>query len=271
MQFLCDRHKQLVVATSADEKEMSALLERAGVADLMPRRTSKDDAPRSKPDVDIVQAALRRASARAEDAVMIGDTPYDVEAARRATIPCIALRSGGYWSDDDLDGAVVILDDPALLGAGGRAERLDALDELTLRRRHYELSPRSSWVLGGSQLAFRRLFSRVLRHNSIAALDFRDAAQQEQVGTHMAQQHGTQNPKDDQQRSGGQTSNPGQGGGTGPGRQGDRKSPSERPKEQGREGQDTSEGQGEKRGRENENDPGKGTGRSGTETKRDNK
>jgi HAD superfamily hydrolase (TIGR01509 family) len=115
VQFLCDRHKQLVVATSADEKEMAALLERAGVADLMPRRTSKDDAPRSKPDVDIVQAALRRSGARAEDAVMIGDTPYDVEAARRATIPSIALRSGGYWSDDDLDGAVVILDDPAAL------------------------------------------------------------------------------------------------------------------------------------------------------------
>jgi HAD superfamily hydrolase (TIGR01509 family) len=115
VQFLCDQGKQLVVATSANEKEMSALLERAGVADLLRRRTSKDDAPRSKPDPDIVQAALRRSGARAEDAVMIGDTPYDLEAARRAALPAIALRCGGHWSDRDLAGAVVIVDDPAAL------------------------------------------------------------------------------------------------------------------------------------------------------------
>ena len=58
--FLRDCHKTLVVATSADEDEMDALLEQAGVSDLIPRRTSSDDAARSKPDPDIVLAALQQ-------------------------------------------------------------------------------------------------------------------------------------------------------------------------------------------------------------------
>jgi HAD superfamily hydrolase (TIGR01509 family) len=107
--------KELVVATSADDREMDALLRQAGVADLIPRRTSKDDAGSSKPDPDIVQAALQRARCGAREAVMVGDTPYDIEAARRAGVSVIALRCGGYWSDRDLAEADLILDDPAAL------------------------------------------------------------------------------------------------------------------------------------------------------------
>ncbi len=43
---------------------------------------------------------------------MVGDTPYDVAAARRAGVACIGLRSGG-WHDDDLAGALALFDDPA--------------------------------------------------------------------------------------------------------------------------------------------------------------
>jgi HAD superfamily hydrolase (TIGR01509 family) len=107
--------KDVVVATSADDREMNALLQQAGVADLIPHRTSKDDASESKPDPDIVQAALERIGARAARTVMVGDTPYDVEAARRAGVETIALRSGGHWSDEDLDGAIAVLDNPAAL------------------------------------------------------------------------------------------------------------------------------------------------------------
>ena len=94
---------------------MGALLQQAGVADLMPLRISKDDATQSKPDPDIVQAALKRAHAPADRTVMIGDTPFDVEAAQRAGVDAIALRCGGHWSDADLQRALVILDDPAAL------------------------------------------------------------------------------------------------------------------------------------------------------------
>jgi len=110
--FLRERGKTLVVATSADDEEMHAILEQARVGDLIPRRTSSDDADRSKPDPDIVQAALARAGTPPGGAVMIGDTPYDIEAARRAGVDCIALRCGGWWHDRDLTGAIAIADDP---------------------------------------------------------------------------------------------------------------------------------------------------------------
>lgn len=104
---------ELVVATSAQEQEVEALLRQAGVADLLETKASADDAERSKPDPDIVQAALRKSGRYAAHSLMIGDTPYDIEAAARARVPAIALRCGGWWSDDDLRGAIAIYDDPA--------------------------------------------------------------------------------------------------------------------------------------------------------------
>ena len=113
--YLVGLKKRVVVATSADDREMRALLERAGVADLIPRRSSKDDAKESKPAPDIVRAALSRAGVPAGRAVMVGDTPYDIEAARRAGVASIALRCGGHWPDADFAGASLVVDDPARL------------------------------------------------------------------------------------------------------------------------------------------------------------
>jgi HAD superfamily hydrolase (TIGR01509 family) len=115
VQYLRDADLTLVIATSAGGDELHALLERAGVADLFPARTSKDDAPSSKPEPDIVAAALAKVDADPSTTVMIGDTPYDIEAAARAGIETIALRCGGYWTDDKLAAAVAIFDDPAAL------------------------------------------------------------------------------------------------------------------------------------------------------------
>ena len=106
---------ELTVATSAKEDEVRALLEQAGVSDLIKLASSADDAERSKPDPDIVQAALRLS--QAAHSAMLGDTPYDVEAAARARVPAIALRCGGWWDDAALARATAIYDDPAdLLG-----------------------------------------------------------------------------------------------------------------------------------------------------------
>ena len=101
-----------VVATSAGRDDLSALLKQAGVADLMEDCTSSSDVENSKPDPDIVLAALDLSGSPADEAVMIGDTPYDVEAALRAGIRIIAVRSGG-WTDSDLAGASAIFDHPA--------------------------------------------------------------------------------------------------------------------------------------------------------------
>jgi HAD superfamily hydrolase (TIGR01509 family) len=97
----------VVIASSANATELDALLEIAGIADLITSTTSSDDAKRSKPDPDIVQAALKQSGAGREAAAMIGDTPYDVEAARRAGIAIVGVESGG-WTPPDLAGAIEV-------------------------------------------------------------------------------------------------------------------------------------------------------------------
>jgi HAD superfamily hydrolase (TIGR01549 family) len=102
---------RLGVASSAKKDELDALLDVAGVRDLIERTTSSDDVDASKPDPDALHAAMTKLRASPETATMVGDTPYDVEAAVRARLPVIALRCGG-WSDADLAGAHAIFDDP---------------------------------------------------------------------------------------------------------------------------------------------------------------
>jgi HAD superfamily hydrolase (TIGR01509 family) len=122
LEWLRDERLTLVVASSAQESELQQLLRVAGAEKLIESTTSSDDADRSKPDPDIVRAALDRTRCPPAEVIMIGDTPYDVEAARRAGLDIIALRCGG-WSDRDLQGAIAIYSDPA-----------DLLE-------HYDLSP----------------------------------------------------------------------------------------------------------------------------------
>jgi HAD superfamily hydrolase (TIGR01509 family) len=103
---------RIAVATSAGKDDLSALLHIAKVHDLIDDVATSSDARRSKPDPDIVVAAMRRTGLEPEVLVMLGDTPYDVEAAARAGIRAVAVRCGG-WSDLDLAGAVAVYADPA--------------------------------------------------------------------------------------------------------------------------------------------------------------
>ena len=101
-----------IVATSAKDEELKGLLKAAGVEDLMEEKATASDAKRSKPDPDIVHAAIEESGVPPGQLVMIGDTPYDVEAAAKADVRTIAFRSGG-WTDEALRGAVEIYDGPA--------------------------------------------------------------------------------------------------------------------------------------------------------------
>jgi HAD superfamily hydrolase (TIGR01549 family) len=101
----------LVAASSAKRDELKPLLDIAGVTPHFDGATSSDDAEESKPDPDIVNAALKRAKVRSDQAIMVGDTPYDLAAARRAGVPLIAFRCGG-WGDLELQGAIAIYDGP---------------------------------------------------------------------------------------------------------------------------------------------------------------
>lgn len=109
---LVERGLRLVVASSAKADELGPLLEIVGAGDLIESQTSADDAERSKPEPDIVLAALRRLTMAPTEVVMLGDTPYDLQACQKAGVAMIGLRSGG-WSEGDLAGTLAVYASPA--------------------------------------------------------------------------------------------------------------------------------------------------------------
>jgi len=106
------RGLKLTVASSADKDELQPMLNIVGAADLIEEETSSKDAKQSKPDPDVMQITLERAGLPPDTMLMIGDTAYDIEAAKKVQIGTIAFRSGG-WSDSDLAQAIAIYDGPA--------------------------------------------------------------------------------------------------------------------------------------------------------------
>ncbi|HEY3789700.1 MAG TPA: HAD family hydrolase [Urbifossiella sp.] len=111
LQLLAKKKLRMAVASSAKKKELDPLLKICGADQVIKSKTSSDDAERSKPDPDIVHAALKEIGLPRSVVALLGDTPYDVEAGRKAGIRVIAVRCGG-WSDVDLL-ADAIYDDPA--------------------------------------------------------------------------------------------------------------------------------------------------------------
>ena len=88
---------RIVLATSAKDKEIKGHLQVLGIDDLIDGRTTADAAEHSKPCPDIFNAALEAAgNARPEEAVVIGDSPWDAEAARKAGIPMLGVLTGGF-------------------------------------------------------------------------------------------------------------------------------------------------------------------------------
>ncbi|MDX2214796.1 MAG: HAD family hydrolase [Oculatellaceae cyanobacterium bins.114] len=103
---------KLVVASSASNEELGALLKAAQVEDLIEEATTSDDANASKPAPDIVAAALTKSNFAPDQVLMLGDTPYDIESAGKAGVSVIALRCGGF-KEEQLAGAIAIYNDPA--------------------------------------------------------------------------------------------------------------------------------------------------------------
>jgi HAD superfamily hydrolase (TIGR01509 family) len=102
---------ELAIASSSKDAELDSLLQIAQAKEFIKAKTSSDDAENSKPDPDIVHAALARLGHLRERVILLGDTPYDVEAGLKAGVRVVAVRCGG-WTDHELQGAVQIYDDP---------------------------------------------------------------------------------------------------------------------------------------------------------------
>lgn len=111
LERLGELHILRVISTSANRKELDAILKAAGLQDAIDAATTADDAGRSKPDPDVVEAALAKANAAPDETFFLGDTPYDVEAAHKAGVAVVAVRCGG-WREPDLGGAAAIYDAP---------------------------------------------------------------------------------------------------------------------------------------------------------------
>jgi HAD superfamily hydrolase (TIGR01509 family) len=123
---LSRRGHTVLLASSAKQEEIDCYLDLLDARELADGWTSSADVESTKPEPDLVHAALQKAGAEASEAVMIGDTPFDVEAAKRAGVPTIAVLTGGF-SESELRkaGASAVFESVA--------ELLERLDQSVLR------------------------------------------------------------------------------------------------------------------------------------------
>jgi HAD superfamily hydrolase (TIGR01549 family) len=106
---------QLALASSAKVDELKSYKKIADIEDLVEEETSSDDAEKSKPHPDIFEAALARlGDISPSEAIVVGDTPYDAEAAGKAGLQTIGFLSGGFPEKDlRAAGCAQIYRDPA--------------------------------------------------------------------------------------------------------------------------------------------------------------
>ena len=118
---LKEHGRTVVLASSSIERHLDHFLDLLDVRDLLDGWTTKDDVEATKPEPDLVQAALEKAGTG--DATMLGDTPWDVEAARKAGLETVCLLTGGFSQQELREaGAVAVLE-----SLGEVRERLDEL------------------------------------------------------------------------------------------------------------------------------------------------
>ena len=103
---------QVALASSGDPEFSREAVTMLDVADDIAVLTTAEDVDDSKPEPDLLHETLSRLEG-VTDAVLVGDTPYDVESALNAGLQCIALRSGGYSEAELVDaGAALVVDLP---------------------------------------------------------------------------------------------------------------------------------------------------------------
>lgn len=105
---------RIALASSCKADELGGYMELAGITDLVDAKTTSDDAERSKPYPDILEAALRELDGILPDeAIVVGDNPYDAQAAGKAGLKTVGLLSGGFPADElRRAGCIAIYKDP---------------------------------------------------------------------------------------------------------------------------------------------------------------
>jgi HAD superfamily hydrolase (TIGR01549 family) len=121
------RGVKVVYCTSGSEQDTEHFREKIGCDDVVAAVVSSGDVEQSKPAPDIVRAALEAVGVAPEDAVMLGDTVYDVRAAEAAGVQCIGLMCGGIGERE-------LHEAGALAVYGNIAELHEELDDSPLAR-----------------------------------------------------------------------------------------------------------------------------------------
>jgi HAD superfamily hydrolase (TIGR01509 family) len=113
----CSRRGLLVVlASSADSRELGALRRAISADDVIDVVTTADDADASKPSPDIVQIALDKAGLAPNRTIFVGDSVWDAYACRAVDVRCVGVTCGGTSAAELTDaGMVEVYDDPAAL------------------------------------------------------------------------------------------------------------------------------------------------------------
>src|SRR5687768_2581352 len=113
---LKERGSTVVLASSAKEEEVEHYLDLLDARDLADGWTTSADVDATKPEPDLVNAALDEASTEPGDATMIGDTPWDIKAAKKAGVGTIAVLTGGFGEDELREaGAIAVYESVAAL------------------------------------------------------------------------------------------------------------------------------------------------------------
>jgi HAD superfamily hydrolase (TIGR01509 family) len=94
-----------VLASSSPQEEIDHYLDLLDARELADGWTTNDEVQATKPEPDLVRAALEKTGA--DEAVMIGDTPWDIEAARKAGVPTVAVITGGFCEQELRDAGAV--------------------------------------------------------------------------------------------------------------------------------------------------------------------
>jgi HAD superfamily hydrolase (TIGR01509 family) len=116
---LKDRGHRVVLASSGKAHHVDRYLDMLDARDLADDWTTSDDVESSKPAPDLLQTALKKLGAPRDAAsVLVGDSVWDVEAAKNAGMPALVVRSGGFGEDELREaGAIAVYDTPADLTA----------------------------------------------------------------------------------------------------------------------------------------------------------
>jgi HAD superfamily hydrolase (TIGR01549 family) len=115
---LRDAGVKLAVGSSAKKDELELYLKLAGVANMTDVKVSAEDVNRSKPAPDVFEAALEKLQVDADDAIVIGDSPYDAEAAQKSGLRTVGLLCGGFNERSLREaGCVAVYPGPAALFA----------------------------------------------------------------------------------------------------------------------------------------------------------